>query len=104
VTAATALATVTSTPVPEPSVAPSTTAFAAGGAAAAAVAAAAGVFFIKRGSSAKAQLNNIDPANAIMNPLYEGMPTFDNPIYDPMGMDGSLDDGFEDSSNDLPKA
>jgi hypothetical protein len=34
-----------------------------------------------------------------MNPLYEGMEQFDNPLYDPNDMDGGLDDGFQEEAN-----
>jgi len=59
---------------------------------------AAGVFYMRRGQTATAQLaepfaNN--PAN--MNPLYEGQQHFENPLYDPNDMTAGIDDGFENT-------
>jgi hypothetical protein len=106
--ASTATVVASSTPTGSPIIdggGNNTTAFVAGGAGVAAVAAAAGVFFVKRGSTAKAQFTEMDNAGAVMNPIYEGIRTFDNPLYDGNDMDAGLDDGFEkDAVDPIPKA
>jgi len=81
----------TSEPIPIPSAqvitevpnqSNNTTAYGIGGAAAVAAAAAAGVFFFKRRASAIANVAPDFSTNNNMNPLYEGMEQFDNPLYD----------------------
>jgi hypothetical protein len=48
--------------------------------------------FIKRGKTAAAQVTTEFAANNNMNPLYEGMQHFDNPLYDAHDFDTPVDD------------
>ncbi len=75
-----------------------TTYYAAGGAAAAGLAAAAGIFYFRKGKTAKAEVATQPFSNdQIINPVYEGMEQFDNPLYDPNEIEHTLDDGFDDT-------
>ncbi len=42
--------------------------------------------------------------NQNMNPIYEGMEQFDNPLYDPSELDATVDDGFEEPNQERPAA
>lgn len=71
---------------------------------------AAGVFFLRRGRTAHAQIADVFSNNENMNHLYEGMilttdvlgnPGFENPLFNSTG----LDDGFsEESRGGIPTA
>jgi hypothetical protein len=67
--------------------------YAGGGSAAAFVVAAAGVFYMRRGKTATAEMTETTSNNTNMNPLYEGSSNFENPLYHGEFNDG-LDDGF----------
>jgi hypothetical protein len=66
-----------------------------GGGAAALTAAAAAAFYFRRSPTAKAQVTTTFSDNTNMNPLYEGMQQFENPLYDGNNLDAPLDDGFD---------
>ena len=76
----------------------------AGGAAAAGLAAAAGVFYFRKGKTATAEVATKPFSNdQNINPIYEGMAQFDNPLYDPKEIEHTLDDGFDDTIQKSPE-
>jgi len=66
-----------------------------GGGAAALGAAAAAAFYFRKSPTAKAQINANFSDNSNMNPFYEGMQQFDNPLYAGNQLDSNLNDGFD---------
>jgi len=70
-----------------------TAAYIGGGAALGAAAAAA--FYFRKSPTAKAQINANFSDNSNMNPFYEGMQQFDNPLYAGNQLDSNLNDGFD---------
>ena len=77
----------------------------AGGAVAASLAVAAGVFYFRKGKTAAAEVATQPFSNnQNINPVYEGMGQFDNPLYDPNEIEPTLDDGFDDRNQKSPMA
>jgi len=56
--------------------------------------AAAGVFYMRRGKTATAEIGETVSTNTNMNPLYEGAGQFENPLYQGGELNDGLDDGF----------
>jgi len=59
-------------------------------------AAAAAFFYKRRVPTASAQVDQAFANNTNMNPLYDGMQQFDNPMYN---QDTNVDDGFSGATN-----